>query len=164
MLFPFSCIPYIKGGSYITWIFLEIINPLKALAMPWLVHVKLNVQYQFREFWKPKFGSDYAIFFHSFCCGFPWVPINMQWPHGNKKLKHIKWNNRQVLKPFKIICLNNWFKIKIFHIVGIEGFESGVGVRAKIEGSRKCKRKFARESKVLGMGRKSVWGQRVLEL
>jgi hypothetical protein len=43
ILFPFSYIPYIKGGCYITCILLEIINPLKALAMPWLVCVTLNV-------------------------------------------------------------------------------------------------------------------------
>jgi hypothetical protein len=47
-------------------------------------------------FWKPKFKSNFVIFFDYFCCGFPLVPIDMQWPHENKKIKHVKWNDKQV--------------------------------------------------------------------
>jgi len=73
---PFSCIPYIKGGCYITWILLKIINPLKALAMPWLMCITLNVQYQFREFLKTqiwvKFWKKNLLFLL-------WFSLNTYW-------------------------------------------------------------------------------------
>jgi len=75
------------------------------------------------SFWEPKLGLDFVILFYSFCCGFPWVLIDMQWPHENKKIKHVEWNNKQVSNLSKLVC------------VGVKGLELGV----KVKGSHKCR-------------------------
>jgi hypothetical protein len=42
-----------------------------------------------------------------------------------KIIKHVEWNYKQILKPFKIICLINWFKIRHNHTTWVEGLKSG---------------------------------------
>jgi hypothetical protein len=121
ILYPFSCVPYIKDGCYITWIFLEIINPLKALAMPCLVCVTLNEQHQFKEFLKTQI---WVRFCNLFVFLLLWLSLSTYWyamTSWKLKFKHVDWNNRQVLKPLKVICLINWLKIKILSYRGNQG-------------------------------------------